>query len=47
MDNYIGALTAVQTEEVYDIHYDTAGNYHWIGVMSGEHIGKEGVQDEM
>lgn len=25
-------------EQVYDRYYDTAGNYHWTGVCSGEHI---------
>ena len=25
-------------EQVYNCHYDTAGNYHWIGVHTGEHI---------
>ena len=25
-------------EEVYCEYYDTAGNYHWIGTMTGEHI---------
>lgn len=24
-------------EQVYDRHYDTGGNYHWIGVHTGEH----------
>ena len=25
-------------EQVYNQYYDTGGNYHWIGVHSGEHI---------
>lgn len=25
-------------EQVYNRYYDTAGNYHWTGVYSGEHI---------
>lgn len=28
------------SEQVYDRHYDTVGNYHWTGVLSGEHIDK-------
>ena len=24
-------------EQVYNRHYDSAGNYHWTGVMTGEH----------
>ena len=27
-------------EEVFNQYYDTAGNYHWTGVMTGEHIVK-------
>ena len=26
------------SEEVYASGYDTAGNYHWVGTKSGEHI---------
>ena len=26
------------SEEVYAKGYDTAGNYHWIGTQTGEHI---------
>lgn len=26
------------TEEVYNMHHDTAGNLHYIGVRSGKHI---------
>ena len=29
-------------EQVYNQYYDTAGNYHWIGVYSGEHIVRKG-----
>lgn len=29
-------------EEVYGEYYDTAGNYHYIGVISGEHTIKDG-----
>ena len=29
-------------EQVYDCYYDTAGNYHWTGVYSGEHIERGG-----
>lgn len=25
-------------EQVYNRYYDTAGNYHWTGVRTGEHI---------
>ena len=25
-------------EEVYAQYYDTAGNYHWTGTMSGTHF---------
>lgn len=25
-------------EEVYDIYYDTANNFHWTGTKTGEHI---------
>ena len=25
-------------EEVYCQYYDTAGNYHWTGTITGEHI---------
>ena len=25
-------------EQVYDEYFDTAGNYHYIGIYSGEHI---------
>ena len=25
-------------EEVFNEYYDTAGNYHWTGVITGEHI---------
>ena len=25
-------------EQVYNRYYDTGGNYHWIGVHSGEHV---------
>jgi hypothetical protein len=28
-------------EEVYGQHTDTAGNFHWCGVHSGEHTVKE------
>ena len=27
----------ILNEEVYDKYYDTAGNLHWIGTLSGEH----------
>lgn len=29
-------------EQVYNQYYDTGGNYHWIGVHSGEHIVRKG-----
>lgn len=29
-------------EQVYNRYYDTAGNYHWTGVHSGEHIVRKG-----
>lgn len=29
-------------EQVYNRYYDTGGNYHWIGVHSGEHIVRKG-----
>ncbi len=25
-------------EQVYNQYYNTAGNYHWVGVHSGDHI---------
>lgn len=25
-------------EQVYDQHFDSAGNYHYFGTLSGEHI---------
>ena len=25
-------------EEVFNEYYDTAGNYHWTGTLSGEHF---------
>lgn len=25
-------------EQVYDQHFDSAGNYHYFGTFSGEHI---------
>lgn len=25
-------------EEVYGEYYDTAGNYHWTGTLSGSHV---------
>ena len=28
----------VQSEEVYRQYYDSAGNYHWFGVMTGHHV---------
>lgn len=30
--------TTVTPETVYNCYTDTAGNYHWTGVYSGEHI---------
>lgn len=30
------------SEEVYDGHYDTAGNYKYIGVVTGEHVINQG-----
>lgn len=30
--------TFATTETVYNQYTDTAGNYHWTGVYSGEHI---------
>lgn len=32
----------VMDEQVYNRYYDTGGNYHWIGVHSGEHIVRKG-----
>lgn len=32
------APTVIPTEEVYVQGYDTAGNYHWTGTHTGEHI---------
>ena len=34
--------TSALTEEVYGQHTDTAGNIHWTGTQSGEHIFKTG-----
>lgn len=31
-------MNNVIIEEVYFFGYDTAGNYHWIGTRTGEHI---------
>ena len=33
-------------EDVYNIHYDTAGNFRWIGTKSGEHIIRNGTEVE-
>lgn len=33
-------------EQVYNRYYDTAGNYHWTGVYSGEHIERGGRMNE-
>lgn len=32
------APTVIPAEEVYADGYDTAGNYHWIGTHTGEHV---------
>lgn len=32
------APTIIPAEEVYGQYTDTAGNYHWFGTRSGEHI---------
>ena len=32
------ALTFIPTEGIYGQYTDTAGNYHWFGTRSGEHI---------
>jgi len=38
LNNMIDKLRdAVLNEEVYCKYYDTAGNLHWIGTLSGEH----------
>lgn len=37
-DFVMGAPTIIPAEEVYAQGYDTAGNYHWTGTHSGEHI---------
>lgn len=31
-------------EDVYNIYYDTAGNLHWIGTKSGEHIIRNDIE---
>ena len=31
-------MKEVVCEEVYNEYYDSAGNYHWTGTLSGEHI---------
>lgn len=31
-------MKEVICEEVYNEYYDSAGNYHWTGTISGEHV---------
>lgn len=31
-------MQEVICEEVYNQYYDSAGNYHWTGTVTGEHI---------
>lgn len=31
-------------EQVYNQYYNTAGNYHWVGVHSGDHILQKGEE---
>lgn len=35
------APTVIEAEEVYGQYTDTAGNFHWCGTHSGEHIIKK------
>lgn len=39
------APTIIEAEEVYGQHTDTAGNMHWVGTRSGEHIFDMGDDD--
>lgn len=41
IDEYIIECNDTPIEDVYNIHYDTAGNLYWIGTKSGEHIVKK------
>lgn len=32
-------------EEVYDVYYDTANNFHWTGTRTGEHVVRRNNSD--
>ena len=38
IDCYSTPSTTQFSEEVYRQEYDTAGNYHWYGTLTGHHI---------
>ena len=38
-------VTCNTAEEVYGQHTDTAGNIHWVGTRSGEHVFKAGGEE--
>ena len=44
--NEQGQRTVYDYEQVYNQYYDTAGNLHWTGVITGEHIIKISEQTE-
>ena len=44
--NKQGQRTVYDYEQVYNQYYDTAGNLHLVGVITGEHIIKVSEQTE-
>ena len=40
MEHFSNDAPSMGAEEVYREYYDTAGNYHWFGTMTGHHTAK-------